>query len=226
MCFNLTYYLTAMKKYAPLFLIIFFFGCSHDVDLLDEAVFVQKVVEVEIREPKGDENPPAGEVSAPNPARIVEELITSDHELAALFCNGNTENFSGLEQGFYLVTETSESNFNGLSLNELKGRPKDTYGPSVFRNYVLDDILVSDFNSDFTINLFSDLNTIRQAGLKTIIRFSYAPTVKLDFGEESARQSQEEVLRKRVLARIAGLSTTMKDNIDVISCVQIGFDGN
>lgn len=213
-----------MTKYAPLFLIILLFGCAGDADLLAEAVYIQKVVEVEIREPEGDENPPPGEVSIPNPSIIVEELIAYDQELASFFCNGNNANLSGQEQGFYLATETSDSDFRGLSANELQGHLNDAaYGPSVFRNYVLDNVLESDFNSDFSINLFSDFNTMRQAGLKAIIRFSYAPTTKLDFVDENSRQSQEDILKEKVINHISQLSSTIKDNEDVISCIQIGF---
>ncbi|WP_273568315.1 hypothetical protein [Maribacter halichondriae] len=40
-----------MGKLTSLFLIVILFGCAKDSDLLPDPVFVQKVVEIEIREP-------------------------------------------------------------------------------------------------------------------------------------------------------------------------------
>lgn len=211
-----------MTKYAPLFLIVFFFGCANDADLLDEAIYIQKIVEVEIRIPK-HQDPNPGEVSAPDPSEIVARLIVLDQELASLFCN---ENFSGQEQGYYMATETSDSDFRRLSVNDLQGHFNGSYGPSVFRNYVLNGALESDISPDLTNNLFADFNTLRQVGLTAIIRFSYSPTANLDFIDQNASKSNEDMLEERVLANIAQVSSVLKDNADVLTCVQIGFVEN
>ena len=212
-----------MTKYAPLFLIVFFLGCANDADLLDETIYTQKIVEVEIRIPKPQDPPNPGEVSAPDPAEIVTQLIVFDSELASLFCN---ENFSGQELGYDMVTETTDSDFRRLSVNDLQGHVNGSYGPSVYRNYVLDGVMESDISPDLTNNLFADFNTLRQLGLTAIIRFSYSPTAKLDYTDQNAGKSNEDMLKERVLANIAQVSSVLKHNADVLTCVQIGFVEN
>lgn len=213
-----------MMKYAPLFLIVLLLGCAGDADLLDETVYIQKTVEIEIRERKDHDvpEPDPGEVSIPDSDEIVSRLIVSDRELASLFCNDN-RNFSGVDSEIYITSETSDNNFNRLTTNEFQGQVSDVYGPSVFRNYIIDRSINQEIGSDFSINLFSDLNTIRAAGLKAIVRFSYAPSVRVLSTEEEGRRSAEDAVMDKVITHISDLSSTLKDNVDVITCVQIGF---
>ncbi len=213
-----------MMKYTPLFLIVFFFGCANDADLLDDAVYIQEVVEVEVREPKGGENTPESEVSI-----LSRKLIEADQELASLFCHGDQKTNFG--QGSYLVFETSVSNFERLSFNELKNYGNraienlDNNGldrPTIYRNYLMDGSVRRDITSDFVINLFADFNVIRQTGLKTVVRFSYPTSAS----NEKSGKSSDNVLEKEALEHIIDLSSTLKDNADVLSCFQIGFAGD
>ncbi len=212
-------------KYTPLFLIVFFFGCANDADLLDDAVYIQEVVEVEVREPKGGEGTPESEVSI-----LSRKLIEIDQELASLFCHGDqkTINFG---QGSYLVFETSMNNFERLSFNELQNYGNramenlDNNGldrPIIYRNYLMDGLVSLDNTSDFITNLFADFNVIRQTGLKTIVRFSYT----MSPSNENSAKPFEYVLEKGALEHIIGLSSTLKNNADVISCFQIVFVGD
>jgi len=89
----------------------------------------------------------------------------------------------------------------------------------VYRYFILPSI---DLNTTYLTNMQTDFNRIRNAGLKTIIRFAY--TNDCDTGCDTGINPQQPT-KAQILTHISQLSNVINTNKDVILSIQCGFIG-
>ena len=145
------------------------------------------------------------------------------------------EHFANPERGFYRYSETRASNYNPLSLNTLRnnreltgssGSSYQTYNTLVFRYFVLDEFTDSPISDDFLSNMEDDFETIREAGVKIIVRFAY--TISAEAGscpESFICPPYGDAPKEIVLNHIDQLGPVLTENTDVIHVIQMGFIG-
>jgi hypothetical protein len=141
------------------------------------------------------------------------------------------------ERGFYIGNGTRASNFVLLDTNKLRSyrnQPQKSEKASytvkvstIMRGYQLDlfkDRLLSD---SFLTDLQKDLNTVRAAGLKVILRFAYIN--KTHSGDcpdkEHICPPYGDAPLGIVLGHIQQLKPVFQKNADVIAALQEGFIG-
>ncbi|MBX3000807.1 MAG: DUF4832 domain-containing protein [Caldilineaceae bacterium] len=125
------------------------------------------------------------------------------------------------ERGFHRYIETRASEPTPYSADLLAGYYKDGFRLLYCINY-LDTFVQSEISADFLAHVRSNLDQVRAAGLKCILRFAYTdddPTQRNEeppFGDATLAQIQ---------AHIAQLTPILHDHADVIAYVQAGFIG-
>jgi hypothetical protein len=98
----------------------------------------------------------------------------------------------------------------GSDLASVRGQ-----GRTLVRSYVrLDDYRDAPIDAAFLDRLDEGFSSLRQAGLKVVLRFAY----NFGIGQPDAPES-------RVLSHIAQLAPSLKNNADVIAVLQAGFIG-
>lgn len=149
----------------------------------------------------------------------------------------SSEDFPNPERGFYRpLTPGYASGFVPLEADDLIGNRTTSYQPYaanyeitntlVFRYYVLDDFKSSAVTPAYLNNIRTDLETIRQAGVKMIIRFAYTITPKqTGCKDNTACPPYGDAEKRWVLAHIKQLQPIFADYYDVIAVVQMGFIG-
>jgi hypothetical protein len=106
---------------------------------------------------------------------------------------------------------------NNLSVSTLNGWKNSTDKVTVvFRYFLLDAFMTTNINSIYLDNIQTDFDNIRTAGVKTIIRFSYA---------NSQGNTPQQPSKAQILAHIDQLSPILHTNKDVILSQQAGFIG-
>lgn len=145
------------------------------------------------------------------------------------------EDFPNPERGFYRYSETHSSNYEPLSAEELKGyRSLESIQSAnykvlstlVFRYYVLDDVVNTAISASFLTNIKKDFEAARAAGVKLIPRFVYTVTAKPgNCPEGFICPPYGDASKAIVLNHIAQLKPVLRENADVIACVQLGFIG-
>lgn len=112
----------------------------------------------------------------------------------------STEDFSNPERGFH----GNSSNFASVA----------TDGFTLVRRYVrLDDYRYGALPSSFLAELEDDLASLREHGLKIVLRFSY------NFGR------QDDAPLSSILTHIEQLTPILQEHADVIAVMQAGFIG-
>jgi hypothetical protein len=126
--------------------------------------------------------------------------------------------FPNPERGFYSHQETHLSKYESLTLTSMRR----LYSSST--SLVLRLVYFDGYNqqpnlpSSFLKTLLpNDLATIRTAGLKAILRFAYT---------EKSTSPYNDAPVQIVLEHLDQLSPIIKENIDVIAVIQIGFVGS
>ncbi|TZF86501.1 DUF4832 domain-containing protein (plasmid) [Pedobacter sp. BS3] len=147
----------------------------------------------------------------------------------------STEDFPNPERGFYRYTETYTSNFTVLNAHTLAGYRQlqsivnanyRVYSTLVFRYYVLDDVKNTAIPQSTLDKINEDMAAARTAGVKLIPRFVY--TISSTGGncsDGSICPPYGDTSKEKVLQHIADLKPVLRDNADVIACVQFGFIG-
>ena len=165
--------------------------------------------------------------------------------LCTSFCYGqsvtyqtSSEDFPNPERGFYRPLEPGyASDFVPLTADGLISNRTTSYQPYaanyeitntlIFRYYVLDSFKKDSISEAYLENVRNDLTTIREAGVKIIIRFAYtiAPEPSQDCEDKTACPPYGDAEKKWVLAHIKQLQPIFADYYDVIAVVQMGFIG-
>lgn len=96
--------------------------------------------------------------------------------MSILFYIKDTHVLANPEKGFYHGYETYFSKFQAMSLSTLQQWWTNENVTLVHNNYVLNTFVTTNLTSALLTNLTNDFKTLRSAGLKSVIRFSYTLT--------------------------------------------------
>ena len=127
-----------------------------------------------------------------------------------------SDNFPNPERGFYHYRMGKASNFTPLNYNDLVNMRTSESITLVWRGYLLDSFISSPISQDFLNKIQTDFNTMRQAGVKCILRFSY---------KDSGSTNPYEATKSQIISHIDQLKTVVNANQDVISSIEAGFIG-
>ncbi|SEF73431.1 protein of unknown function [Nonomuraea solani] len=163
-----------------------------------------------------------GESATPNDADLVfqvESPLETSAKLTHVYSGGGsvtyaptTENFANPERGLY--HHTGDCDKNDFDLATLRGY-RDSQGISlVMCVFYLAEFKTSPISQAALDQLRQQLDTVRAAGLKMILRFAY--TTSTDGADAS---------RTQVLAHLDQLAPYLSGNKDVIYLMQAGFIG-
>lgn len=121
------------------------------------------------------------------------------------------------EIGFYHFSSTGESaNYNLLSAATLNGYRNNQNIVVIQRQFFLKNFVTGiPISQAYLNNVQADFNTIRSAGAKVIVRFTYT----------SQDATPYQPTKAQILNHIAQLAPVVNLNKDVISCIQAGFIG-
>jgi len=142
--------------------------------------------------------------------------------------------FANPERGFCRYTDTYASDYslfdsttlaNFRTLHQPYSANYSIYSTLVFRYFVLDIFKDSPISASFLQNLQTDFNTVRKAGVKLIIRFSYINTPNAGDCGNWICPPFGDAPKNIVLQHIAQLKPYLHANADVLAAVQMGFIG-
>lgn len=140
---------------------------------------------------------------------------------AAVAAHSQTQNYTAStavianpERGFYHYRSTAASNYKPLNLAELTGFRTNEKLTLIWREFRLDNFKTTAITADFLAKMQTDFNTLRSAGVKAIVRFSYTNTDGTD------------AAKAKIISHVDQLKAVMAANEDVISSVEAGFIGN
>ncbi len=169
---------------------------------------------------------------------IITLLFVSLGQAQTVTYEESLQDFPNPERGFYRPLSSSFSdNLNPLNANLLVDNRTNFYTPFsanyeikntlVFRYYVLDNFRDSNISSEYLDNIRNDMATIREAGVKVIMRFAY--DISADGGDgcpsSVACPPYGDASKQRIIDHIAQLKPLFEQNYDVIAVVQMGFIG-
>ena len=137
----------------------------------------------------------------------------------------SSTNFANPERGFYHHVETRGSDPASYSLSQLQGYRSSEKITLIYCINVLDSFVTSNISPSFLDHMQSNLNTVRTAGLKCILRFSYTDIVNGDDGSWPPVPPYGDATKTQMLAHLAQLRPLLQANSDVIATVQMGFIG-
>jgi hypothetical protein len=122
------------------------------------------------------------------------------------------EIFINPERGFYtqLTSYDTQSPITLSSLNNIKSQGKSL----ILRMYYLKSFRSVPLNQSILTMIGNDFNTIRQAGMKSIVRFAYSDNI-----------GQPDAPLNIILNHIDQLKPLLQQNSDVILVMQAGFIG-
>ena len=146
----------------------------------------------------------------------------------------STLDFRNPERGFYTHSEAIASNYSPLVAADINSWKNDftpfnaaysIRSSLVFRNFVLDLFVNDDISQAYLDNMQTDFNTIRDNGVKLIIRFSYNITPNPNGCANFACPPYGDASPERIESHLKQLEPLLKANTDVIACVQMGLIG-
>jgi len=122
------------------------------------------------------------------------------------------------ERGFYNHEETTINNYDALSLTHLKNLYSTKKVTLILRIiYLTGYAAKATLPSSFLNNLLpDDFDTIRQAGMKALIRFTYTDKSTKPYGDAAPAI---------VMSHLDQLAPILQANVDVIQAFQVGFVG-
>jgi hypothetical protein len=129
-----------------------------------------------------------------------------------------TAPFPNPERGFYHHTETHSNNYTPLDLATLQNYRQNENITLILRLFYLDDFVDSDISQTYLTAMQADFDTVRQAGLKMVVRFAYTngPDMNPPYGDAP---------KEWILRHIEQLRPVLQANSDVIATMQAGFIG-
>lgn len=128
-----------------------------------------------------------------------------------------SENFSNPERGFYHHTETHSSSYSPLSQSTLSNYRVNEKISLIVRVFYLENFRTTAISQDYLNKIQADLNTVRNAGLKIVVRFAYS---------DADVAGQRDASKAQILSHIDQLRPILQSNVDVIAAMQAGFIGS
>jgi len=141
-------------------------------------------------------------------------------QTATVTYTASSVNFPNPERGFYKYSDTessSSSTYNLLNQSTLTNYRTNQNITLVFRYFYLNDFVNSSIPQSYLNNMQTDFNRIRNAGLKSVIRFAYSD----DYGDNVILDAS----KTRILEHINQIKPLLIANADVIAVMQAGFIG-
>jgi hypothetical protein len=129
----------------------------------------------------------------------------------------SSDNFSNPERGLYHHTETHSTGYSSLSQSTLTNYRNNENISLILRVFYLENFRATAISQDYLNKVQADFNTIRNAGLKCIVRFAYSDT-------DAA--GQRDASKTQILAHIEQLRPLLQNNVDIIAVMQAGFIGS
>ena len=126
--------------------------------------------------------------------------------------------FPNPERGFYHHTETHSGSYSSLDLSTLRYYREREGITLILRVFYLEEFVKSDISQEFLDAVQADFDTVRQAGLKVIVRFAYTdgPDLEPPYGDAG---------KEWILRHVEQLKPVLQENSDVIAMMQAGFIG-
>ncbi len=128
----------------------------------------------------------------------------------------DTSDFANPERGFYHHQETNSTSYSPLNLETLQDFKTNEHISLILRVFYLENFQNSNISAAYLNNIVTDLNTIRQSGIKCIVRFAYTANSISPYGDAP---------KNSVLNHIAQLKPILSTNMDIIAFAQIAFIG-
>jgi hypothetical protein len=130
--------------------------------------------------------------------------------------------FPNPERGLYHYIETRASNPEAYDLPTLRGYRQHGGVTLLYCITYLEPFVEQPISEDFLAHVRGNLATVREAGLKCILRFAYTD-------DDPTRRDEEppfgDATRERILAHLAQLKPILAEYGDVIALMQAGFIG-
>ena len=119
------------------------------------------------------------------------------------------------ERGFYRSTETHSASYEPLDISDLQNYLSNNF-TLILREFFLENFVKTNISNAYLSAMQNDFNTIRNAGLKAVVRFAYSndPSV-----------TNLDAPKSLILTHISQLTPILKNNVDVIAFFQAGFIG-
>ncbi len=112
------------------------------------------------------------------------------------------------------ATNVGANNLSVATLTNWKNSPDKV--TVVYRYFLLDAFMNANINATYLGNMQTDLNNVRTAGLKIIVRFSYS---------DNQGSAAQQPSKAQILSHITQLAPILNTNKDVIFSLQAGFIG-
>lgn len=133
----------------------------------------------------------------------------------------STLDFANPERGFYHHTETHSNAYTALSTAALTNFRTNENVTLILRVFYLDDFVNAPISANYLTQLQNDLNAVRNAGIKCIVRFAYTNQA---IGWPPA-SPYGDATKSWMLSHIAQLEPYLQNNSDIIALAQAGFIG-
>ncbi len=130
----------------------------------------------------------------------------------------SSQDFSNPERGFYAHYETFSNNHTALSLGVLQDLRTKQNTTLILRLFYLNSFVNSNISQSYLNAIQTDFNTIRNAGLKCIVRFAYT--------NQNTSTPYGDATKTQILAHINQLKPLLNNNADIIYVMQAGFIGS
>ena len=134
--------------------------------------------------------------------------------------------FPNPERGFYHYTATHSNDYTPLDLAMLQGYRQNENITLIQRCFYLDDFVDSDISQTYLTAMQADFDTLREAGLKVIVRFAYTDQLHFAPGTDwPPIPPYGDAGKEWILRHIEQLRPVLQANSDVIAVMQAGFIG-
>ncbi len=123
--------------------------------------------------------------------------------------------FANPERGFYHHTETHSNSYVALNSNILKGYRTNENITLILRIFYMENFKTTPIGINYLNLIQQDLNAVRTAGIKCIVRFAYADA-----------QGPADAPKNIILQQLDQLQPILQTNADIIAVMQAGFIGS
>lgn len=131
---------------------------------------------------------------------------------------GTDENFPNPERGFYMASGIRNADGTGIarsSMTAARGQGRSLY----LLEFYLTDFVESDISEDYLQTVRAKFQSLREGGMKCVLRFCYSDG--MDEADKPWDATPQQVLR-----HVEQLKPLLQEFYDVIMVVQAGFIGS